>query len=274
VPQGSGGAATGGKAFGGGGAGAGGKTAGGGVASTGGNKATGGQVSTSPQSTTVDCSAAMPTSGGTQHSPDSRGGSGNLAWEIWNNGSGGSMTTYSVPAFSATWNNSGDFLARIGLEWGNSGKPYSSYGVIKAQYTYTKTGSGGGYSYIGVYGWSTNPCVEYYILDDSYGSMPFTPYGSSGKGSATMIDGENYKFFSNRTNGTGGSRCSGVSSWDQHWSVRQKARQCGTITISDHFKAWDAAGMKLGTMLEAKILLEVGGGQGSVNFPIANVSAE
>ena len=218
--------------------------------------------------TTVDCNATMPT-GGTQHSGNSQGGSNNLAWQIWSNQGSGTLTTFSTPAFTAAWNNSGDYLGRLGFEWGNGGKTYDQYGTITAGFAFKKTGSGGGYSYIGIYGWSTNPCVEWYIVDDSFGAMPFSPYNSSQKGTA-MIDGETYKLYSNGTNGTGGSRCN-ASSWTQHWSVRQKARQCGTITISDHFKAWDAAGMKLGNLLEAKILVETGGGSGNVNFAVANL---
>lgn len=259
----SGGAANGGKAAGGsnsGGAASGGKAAGGAGAS-GGTAGAGG-------ASTLDCSATMPT-GGSQHSGNSQGGSNNLAWQIWSNQGTGTLTTFSTPAFSAAWNNSGDYLGRLGFEWGNSGKTYDQYGTITADFTFKKSGSGGGFSYIGIYGWSTNPCIEWYIVDDSFGNMPFTPYNSSQKGSAT-IDGESYKFYSNGTNGTGGSRCN-ASSWTQFWSIRQKARQCGTITISDHFKGWDGAGMKLGTMLEAKLLVETGGGSGSVDFAVANL---
>jgi hypothetical protein len=233
-----------------------------------GGAATGGSTSTSTSTGVVDCNAAMP-SGGTQHSGNSQGGSGNLAWQIWTNSGSGKLTTFSTPAFSAGWGGTGDYLGRLGYEWGNNGKAYTSYGTITADFTFKKSGSGGGFSYIGIYGWSNNPCVEYYILDDSMGSFPFNPYNSSQKGTAT-IDGETYKLFSNQTNGTGGSRCN-ASSWSQFWSVRQKARQCGTITISDHFKAWDTAGMKLGGLMEAKILVETGGGSGTVDFAIANV---
>jgi endo-1,4-beta-xylanase len=253
----------------------GGTSASGGTTSTGtggssgsGGAPTGGSTSTDPDPVAVDCEAAMPT-GGQQHSGNGRGGSGNLAWEIWTNSGSGRMTTFSVPAFSASWGGTGDYLARLGFEWGNSGKQYTAYGTITADFTFKKTGSGGGFSYIGIYGWSTNPCVEWYIIDDSFGTMPFTPWNSGSKGTAT-IDGETYKLFSNQTNGTGGSRCN-QSSWSQFWSVRQKARQCGTITISDHFAAWDAAGMKLGNLLEAKILVETGGGSGSADFAIADV---
>ncbi len=251
----------------------GGRIGSGGSTGAGGNVPTGGSTSTSTgggtgTSTTVDCNAAMP-SGGTKHSGNSQGGSGNLAWQIWTNSGTGYLTTFSTPAFSASWGGTGDYLGRLGFEWGNGGKQYTSYGTITADVSFKKSGSGGGFSYIGIYGWSNNPCVEYYILDDSMGSFPFNPYNSSQKGTAT-IDGETYKLFSNQTNGTGGSRCN-QSSWAQFWSVRQKARQCGTITVSDHFKAWDAAGMKLGSMIEAKILVETGGGSGSVDFAVANM---
>jgi hypothetical protein len=74
------------------------------------------------------------------------------------------------------------------------------------------------------------------------------------------------------TTGTGGSRCSGVSNWMQYYSVRTTARACGQISLTAHFDAWDDLGMPLGNLLEAKILVEVGGGNGSVDFPIANVT--
>ncbi|HET9956474.1 MAG TPA: glycoside hydrolase family 11 protein [Polyangiaceae bacterium] len=217
----------------------------------------------------------MPTSGGTPHcGQNTQGKAGSLSWSLWTNtlNNNACMTTYNTTAFSASWNGNGDFLARVGVEFGNSGKTYDQYGLIKADFSYKKTGSAGGYSYIGIYGWSINPCVEWYIVDDRWGTMPFDAYQATPKGTA-KIDDENYKLFQNKTPGTGGSRCgNGVTQWDQFWSIRQKARQCGTITISEHFKAWAAAGLKLGNLLEAKILVETGGGQGSIEFPVANVT--
>jgi len=263
----SAGSGTGGRAQGGsnsGGSASGGRGAGGANTAGASGQGTSGSSGAAP----VDCNTPMPT-GGTQHSGNSQGGSNNLAWQIWSNQGTGTLMTFSTPAFSAAWNNSGDYLGRLGFEWGNSGKTYDQYGTITAGYAFKKSGSGGGFSYIGIYGWSTNPCVEWYIVDDSFGAMPFNPYNSSQKGTAT-IDGESYKLFSNSTNGTGGSRCN-ASSWTQHWSIRQKARQCGTITISDHFKAWAGAGMTLGNLLEAKILVETGGGSGNVDFAVANL---
>ncbi len=262
--MGSGGAAGSGAVSGSGGGGASGGAAGGSGSGSGG----------SGGATPIDCSAPMPT-GGTEHcGQNTQGKAGDLSWSLWTNTLSNSacMTTFDVPAFSARFSNNGDFLARVGLEFGNSGKPHGEYGTIKADFSYKKSGSAGGYSYIGVYGWTTNPCVEWYIVDDRWGSMPFNAYNATLKGTASM-DGADYKLFQNKTNGTGGSRCSGVSQWDQFWSIRQSARQCGTITVSDHLKAWEAAGLQLGGLLEAKILVESGGETGSIEFPIANVTA-
>ncbi|MET0791049.1 MAG: glycoside hydrolase family 11 protein [Polyangiaceae bacterium] len=249
-------------------AGAGGKAGGGSAGSAG---ASGG--STAGGSSTLDCSAppAVPANGTKHSSSNASGKAAGLDWTIWSNGSGGSITTYDVEAFSAAWNNSGDFLARTGLQW-NASKTYDAYGTITAQFAAKKTGTGGGYSYIGIYGWSVSPCVEYYIVDDSYNKMPVNPGSTTNKGTA-MIDGGTYTLYTRATTGTGGSKCPGTSSWTQYYSVRQTARDCGQISITEHFKAWAAAGMPLGKMDQAQILVEVGGGSGSIDFSVASISA-
>ncbi len=219
------------------------------------------------------CSMTTPLTGGTKHaSSNASGTAAGLSWTIWSNGSGGSITTYDTPAFSADWANSGDFLARIGLQW-NATKTYDQYGTMTAQYAYKKTGTGGGYSYIGMYGWSVSPCIEWYIVDDSFNKMPVNPGSTTNKGTA-MIDGGTYTLYTRPTTGTGGSKCSGTTSWTQFYSVRQTARTCGQISLTEHFAAWAAAGMALGKMDQAQILVEVGGGSGSVDFTVANVTAQ
>jgi hypothetical protein len=261
LPPTTGGAATGGRA-------AGGAAPGG--AATGGNKPV---ATAGASSTTLDCSniPAMPTSGGTQRCGSyQRAKTGSLEYELWSNSYSGSacITTYSVPAFSAKWSNNNDFLARLGIGWG--GKSIATLGTVTADFAVKKSGDSGGYSYIGVYGWAKSPCTEYYIIDDSMKSMPFTPWNMQQKGSAT-IDGEVYKFYSGQFGGTGGSQCG--TPFTQNWSIRQKGRSCGTITVSQHFEEWKKVGMGIDSILEAKVLVESGGGTGSVEFPIANVKA-
>ena len=265
--NGSGGAMGTGGIFGTGGA-KGGANGSGGAMGTGGATGSGGQTGSGGSS--VNCNGSLP-SGGTSHSGNSQGSAAGMTWQLWMNGSGGTLTTYSTPAFSANWNNSGDFLARIGLSWGN-GKAYTSLGTVSADFAETKSGSAGGYSYIGIYGWSVNPCVEWYIVDDAYGNLPFNPGGSM-VGTAT-IDGGTYNIIARSTTGTGGNRCGNVSSWNQIYSMRTSKRSCGTISITDHWNAWAKANQQLGSMLEASILIEAGGGSGSISFPTANVTAQ
>jgi endo-1,4-beta-xylanase len=240
----------------------------GGATGTGGTSATGGT-----SGGTDPCTVTTLPSGGTQHtSSNASGTAGSLSWTIWSNGSAGSITTFSTPAFVANWNNSGDYLARIGLQWGNSGKSVSSLGTVGADFSETKSGSAGGYSYIGIYGWSVNPCVEWYIVDDSYGNLPFNPGGS--QIGTLSVDGGTYNIIQRNTTGTGGNRCGNVSSWNQIYSMRTTKRSCGHISISDHWAAWASHNQTLGNQLEASILVEAGGGSGSVQFPLANVTAQ
>ena len=236
-----------------------------------GGVATGGS-STGTGTVTIDCNAAMP-SNGVQHSGNTQGTLGNLAWSLWLNGTGATMTTFDTPAFRVTWGpNSGDVLARLGLDFGDSGLTYDQYGPITAQFAETKSGTAGGYSYIGIYGFSIAPCVEFYIVDDSYSEMPIKPYLATNKGTVT-IDGGSYALYSGTLTATDASSCSG-STWYQFYSVRQTARTCGQISITQHFNAWNAAGMKLGNLAQVEVLVEAGGGTGSIDFPIANVTID
>jgi endo-1,4-beta-xylanase len=255
---------------------AGAKGTGGGAAGakgTGGATGSGGSASTGSDGGAVNCSATLPSGGTVQNGPSNQGTAAGLSWSLWQNGSGGTITTFPTPAFSAMWTgNSGDFLARTGLEWG-SGKAYTSVGTVIADFVETKTAtSNPPYSYVGIYGWSVNPCIEWYIVDDSFGKMPVNPGSGTSKGTA-MIDGGTYNLLLRPTTGTGGNRCGNVSSWNQFYSIRTTARTCGQISISDHWTAWANAGMTLGSVLEASILIESGGGAGNISFPVANVTA-
>jgi hypothetical protein len=77
------------------------------------------------------------------------------------------------------------------------------------------------------------------------------------------------------TTGTGGANaCEAghTGSWTQMISTRKTARQCGTVTVSDHFAAWANQGWQLGSLSSVHINVEVGGGMGSISFPVASVT--
>jgi hypothetical protein len=249
-------------------AGRGGTTGSGGGGSTGRGGASGG--STGAAGTSGACSTTMVPSGGTSHCSSNQSGMvGTQQWTIWSSGSGGCLITYgSSAAFSATWNNSGDFLARVGLNLG-SNKTYDQYTSIAADFAETKSGSGGGYSSIGVYGWSVSPLVEWYVTEDSYNGL-----GTSGTKKGTFtIDGEGtYNVYQRMQNNQ--PSIQGNASFPQFISIRTSARTCGHISLTKHFEAWKGFGMTLGKMEEAKVLVEAGGGSGRIDFPTASVTAQ
>lgn len=240
------------------------------VPGTGGAVAIGGAATAGATSTDPDCSATMPTTGATTKTGSNVYGTANgLNYGIWTNGGGGSITVYSdAHAFSASWNESQNFLAHLGLDF-RSPKVYTAYGTILAQFVEKKSGTAGGFSMIGMYGWMHSPCVEWYINEDSWN-------GLWGSGTTTVtIDGATYYLRTVQTTGTGGANAcesSHTGPWTQMISTRKTARQCGTITVSDHFAAWEKQGWSLGTLTSVHINVEVGGGVGSIDFPVANVT--
>jgi len=251
--------------------GAGGSTA---SPSTGGATGSGGSSTTDggtaiDSGATINCSAEMPTGGKTYTGASVYGTINGLNYGIWTNGVGGSITVFpDVHAFSASWSESENFLAHLGLDF-RTGQAYTTYGTIAANFVEKKSGTAGGFSMIGMYGWMHNPCIEWYINEDSWN-------GLYGRGSVTaVIDGETYYLSTKETTGTGGANAceSGhTGPWTQMISTRKTARQCGTITVSDHFKAWEAQGWTLGDLRSVHINVEVGGGTGSIEFPVAEVT--
>lgn len=120
-----------------------------------------------------------------------------------------------------------------------------------------------------MYGWMHSPCVEWYINEDSFSTYP--PSGSV----TVTVDGADYYISTSTTTGTGGANaCEAghTGSWTNMTSSRKTRRQCGTITVSDHFAAWAKQGWSLGNLASVHVNVEVGGGTGSVQFPVANVT--
>ena len=267
---GSGGSASGGTTGGSGGRGGGGGAAGrGGTGGTAGATGTGGSLVDG--GATVDCTATLPSGGTTYMGNNVNGMSDGLNYGIWSNSTnGGSITVFpNAHAFSASWNNSMDFLAHVGLDWYNASKPYTAYGTIQAEFSEVKSGTPGSFSSIGIYGWMHSPCIEWYINEDSYSS--FVPKGST----TAMIDGEMYYLSTSQTNGTGGANdCESghTGAWTNITATRAAHRTCGTVTVSDHFASWEAQGWMLGTLVSVHINVEVGGGMGTIDFPVANVT--
>jgi len=208
-------------------------------------------------------------SGGNQQLPGSPYG-----YEMWTEGGNNNKLIWYGPderggaAFRAEWNNPNDFLGRVGLFWGNGNK-YTTYGNLFCDFEFTRSGrsTAGVYSYIGIYGWSRNPLIEYYIVEDWFGNQyqsdttPITTNttGGSVKGSYTL-DGATYQVIQSTRNNA--PSIDGTRTFTQFFSIRQTPRKKGTISITRHFQEWAKLEMNLGNMYECKFLVEAGGGTG------------
>ncbi len=216
-------------------------------------------------STTIDaCKDQMghEGSGKTDRGRDNNSVTGNVGsspyhYEIWYQGGNNSMTYYDNGTYKASWSGTNDFLARVGFKY-NEDKSYEELGPIDAYFNWKKDGNAGGYNYIGIYGWTVDPLVEYYIVDDWY-NKPGAYLGQK-KGEFT-VDGDTYDIYQNTR--VQQPSIKGTATFPQYFSVRRSARSCGHIDVTAHMKKWESLGMKMGKMYEAKVLVEAGGGTGS-----------
>ena len=186
-------------------------------------------------------------------------GSSPYHYEIWYQGGNNNMTFYDNGTYKASWNGTNDFLARVGFKYDEK-STYDDVGPIDAYFKWSKQGSAGGYNYIGIYGWTVDPLVEYYIVDDWF-SEPGPNLLGQKKGEFT-VDGATYEVYQNQR--VNAPSIKGNQTFPQYFSKRKGgARSCGHIDVTAHFKKWEELGMKMGKMYEAKVLVEAGGGSGS-----------
>lgn len=168
-------------------------------------------------------------------------------YELWKDNGTTSMILNGGGAFSCEWSNINNALFRTGKKYDET-KTHQQLGNISVNYACDYQPSGN--SYLAVYGWTSSPLVEYYIVD-SWGS--WRPPGATSKGTIT-VDGATYDVY--ETTRTNQPSIKGTATFQQYWSVRTSKRTSGTISVSDHFKAWESKGMTLGKMYEVSLVVE------------------
>ena len=169
------------------------------------------------------------------------------SYELWKDTGNTKMTLLGGGKFSCEWNNINNILCRIGKKW-DCTKTWDQLGTISVAYNVDYRPNGN--SYMCVYGWTRSPLIEYYIVD-SWGS--WRPPGSGSMGTIN-VDGGTYDIYT--TDRINQPSIDGTATFKQFWSVRTEKKTSGTISVSDHFKAWTSKGMNLGLMYEAALTIE------------------
>ena len=112
-----------------------------------------------------------------------------------------------------------------------------SYRAITFSGTHTATA---GTVTFQVYGWTTSPLIEYYVIEDYTSASQFgSPVGT------LTSDGSSYNIY--LTTRTNEPSIQGTSTFHQFISVRQSKRTSGTVTMANHINAWKSHNMNLST---------------------------
>jgi endo-1,4-beta-xylanase len=186
-------------------------------------------------------------------------------YELWNQNSQGTacMTLGDGARFSGEWINIENYLARRGLGYDQT-KEHQETGTFYATYNCNyKPTTASGNSYLSIYGWTVDPLIEYYIVEDWRNWIPSMDENAVLKGTIE-VNGSIYDILeSTRVNQPS---IVGNTTFQQYFSIRRDVRNSGTINISDHFKAWEALGMNLGKLHEVSFVVEGYKSNGSFEF--------
>ena len=177
-------------------------------------------------------------------------------YQMWSNGQGSAcINLNSGNSYSANWSGIGDFVAGVGWNPGDSSTK-SFTGSLSAS---------GGTSLVSLYGWSTGPLVEYYVMENYVGSPPTA---GTYMGQVTS-DGGTYNIYEHQQ--VNQPSIQGTATFEQYLAIRTSPVSSGTITVSNFFNAWASHGMNLGTLNYQILATEAwGGGSGSSNVSVSS----
>lgn len=168
-------------------------------------------------------------------------------YELWKDRGDTEMTLEGDGTFTCRWSDISNALFRTGKKfdctqtWEEIGNITITYGA-----DYFPVGN----SYLCVYGWSREPLVEYYVVQ-SWGN--WRPPGAESLGTITVDDATYDVYCTTRVNQPS---IDGTQTFQQFWSVRKGKCSEGTVSLTEHFKAWESMGLELGNLYEAALTIE------------------
>ncbi|KAK3296625.1 glycosyl hydrolases family 11-domain-containing protein [Chaetomium fimeti] len=153
-------------------------------------------------------------------------------YSFWTDGAGSVQYTNEAGGqYSARWSGNGNWVGGKGWNPGTA-----------RTINYTGIYNPNGNSYLAVYGWTRNPLIEYYVVENFGTYDPST--GAQRLGSVTT-DGSTYNVY--KTQRVNKPSIEGTSTFDQFWSVRTNKRSSGSVNMQAHFNAWAQSGLRLGS---------------------------
>jgi endo-1,4-beta-xylanase len=187
------------------------------------------------------------------------GNQGGFFYSFWKSSGNACMTLGANGNYSTSYQlgGSGNMVAGKGWQTGSKTR------VVGYNAGVWNPGSN---SYLALYGWSTNPLVEYYVVDNWGG---FTPPGGTASSGTVTTDGGTYNLY--RTQRVNAPSIIGTATFYQFWAVRTSKRPTGsnqTITFGNHVNAWASKGWNLGTMNYQILATEGFGANGSSNVTV------
>ena len=187
---------------------------------------------------------------------DQTGDHDGFYFSFWNQGGGSVvMTLGSGGNYSVNWSNCSNFTCGKGWRTGSPDK------IVN----FTGSFNGGNNGYLALYGWTKNPLIEYYVIEN-YGQ--WTPPGSNSIGTLNS-DGGTYTI--HKMVRTNQPSIIGTATFDQFFSVRQQRRSSGTITFANHVSGWKNKGLNLGTTWDYLIMESEGyQSSGSANITVSD----
>ncbi|MBK9577880.1 MAG: glycoside hydrolase family 11 protein [Fibrobacteres bacterium] len=186
-------------------------------------------------------------------------------WELWNQNSKGTacMTLGTSGSFSGRWSGIENYLARRGRKY-NETQTHQQIGAFNVKFNCDyKPSASAGNSYLSIYGWTVDPLVEYYIIEDWRNWIPSKDGSAQNKGTFT-IDGSAYDIV--QTTRVDKPSIKNNTTFPQFFSIRKNTRTSGTMQVSEHFKKWESLGMKMGKMYEVSFVVEGYQSSGSFDF--------
>jgi len=182
-------------------------------------------------------------------------------YEFWiqNKGENASMTLTGGGTFYCNWTDTFNVLFRMGKRLGSI-KTYDEYGDIFIEYAAEHSITKGDVSYLCIYGWTQNPLIEFYVIENHGNYKPGKIFHGT-----IEVDGGIYDVYTDTR--VEQPSIEGTKTFEQYFSIRKSKRTEGTISLTEHFKAWEELGLDMsGTLWEVMLCVEGFGGSGRADI--------